>query len=188
MATPRVGTTQQRDPETLRLTGSRVKYRIQEALSMIAWLLGFTAVSAAYHVGACALGRFFLDHFNLWERKIPSNASPLNKHAELLAALLASCLSTPVAVGLLYALLAVDNVIDRRRTKFLFLNNVSDAVFYVILTEWSLLPVSGLILHPRLEYVNPVSILGVYWFGSLVLLPISIPLACLGYWVMQETD
>ncbi|KAH8813667.1 hypothetical protein DL96DRAFT_1685035 [Flagelloscypha sp. PMI_526] len=73
-------------------------------IKFISWLLGITLAFTVYNIGACALGRFLLDHFHLWDRNIPPDASELNKHAELIAALLASWLSTLAAIGVIIIL------------------------------------------------------------------------------------
>ncbi|KAH8813670.1 hypothetical protein DL96DRAFT_1625075, partial [Flagelloscypha sp. PMI_526] len=183
--TPRVGTVQHLELEAqVQASDSTMKRIIEDWLIPIAQLLGVTAAIAAYNIGACALGRFFLDHFHIWDRQIPTDASHINKYAELFAALLASCLSTPVAFGLIFMLfIYVDEFLDRLEIKFQFLDDatVSTMIIITFLTEWSLIPVAAAIFHPRFHSVNPVSLLGVYGFGTLVLLPLSILLASFGF-------
>ncbi|KAH8813674.1 hypothetical protein DL96DRAFT_501016 [Flagelloscypha sp. PMI_526] len=191
MPTPRQGTIQHREIETPVPPYSRytaVKNFLDDWLVPISWILAFTILCAAYNIGACALGRFFLDHFHLWDRRIPSEASSLDKHAELLAALLASCLSTPIAIGLLVVFSKADDIYDRREMRFKFLNSLSSIVVFIVLTEWAFLPVSGVILHPRYQYVNPISILGVFWFGNIPLLPLSISLAWFVYLIVDKAE
>ncbi|KAH8795131.1 hypothetical protein DL96DRAFT_1723782 [Flagelloscypha sp. PMI_526] len=188
MTAPRGGTLQQGELESLHPPYPRfaaVKEFIDEWMLPIAWIIGFTALGAAYNIGACALGRFFLDHFHLWNRIIPADASSLDKRAEYFAGLIASCLSIPVATVLIAALFVMEDVLDRRGKRFRPLASLSNIVILITFTEWCLLPVSGAIIHTRFYYVNPISLMGVYWFGSLVLLPVSIPVAFLIFWLLR---
>ncbi|KAH8813668.1 hypothetical protein DL96DRAFT_1715983 [Flagelloscypha sp. PMI_526] len=192
MPTPKQGTLQHRELEALVPPYSRyaaVKGFLNDWLAPIGWVLGITIFSAAYNIGACALGRFFLDQFHLWDRRIPSEASSLDKHAELYAALLAGCVSTPVAIGLLIMFFMIDDILDRRfNMNFQFLSSLSRIVALIVAIEWTFLPICAAIIHPRYKYVNPISILGVYWFGSLFLLPLSIPLAWFVYQILDDAD
>ncbi|KAH8795129.1 hypothetical protein DL96DRAFT_1690426, partial [Flagelloscypha sp. PMI_526] len=113
-----------------------------------------------------------LDHFRLWDRVIPPDVPKIERHAELIAALLAGWLSSPVAIGLLLILrFGVDSWLRRAELKFRFLDHISTVVVVVLLSEWSLLLVAGAMLHPRFHYVDPISLLGIYCFGSLLLVP-----------------
>ncbi|KAH8824039.1 hypothetical protein DL96DRAFT_1616159 [Flagelloscypha sp. PMI_526] len=191
MPTPRAGTIQHSELEPLYPSykpQSRVKQLVKEWLIPLAWVLAITLAAAAYNIGACALGRIFLDHFHLWDRRIPSNASSLDKYAELYAPLLASCLSAPVSLGLMYAIFNVEDMISRRYGRFTIVTSLFQLAVLVILVEWTLIPISAAIIHPRYQYVNPASILGVYWFGNLVLLPLSTPSAYFGYLFLRGKD
>ncbi|KAH8795137.1 hypothetical protein DL96DRAFT_1567776 [Flagelloscypha sp. PMI_526] len=191
MPTPKQGTVQQRDLETLLPQYPRyisVKHFYEDWIGPFCIVLAITAFSAAFNIGACALGRFFLDHFHLWDRRIPSEASSLDKHAELFAAVLASCLSTLVAIGLFVIFIKADDIFKRWKMNFRFLNFPSSLLVLLVLIEWAFLPVSGAIIHPKYQYVNPVSMLGVYWFGHLPLLPLSIPLVWFVYQVLNVDD
>ncbi|KAH8824037.1 hypothetical protein DL96DRAFT_1818736 [Flagelloscypha sp. PMI_526] len=188
MPTPREGTIQHHELGTLYVpySRSRVNAFINDWLIPIAWLLPVTAAIAAYNIGVCALGRFFLDHFHLWNRRISSSASSLDKHAELLAVLLAGCLSTPVTLGLALAIFEVEDMLERKGRRIEILDSMVKAVVVLFFVNWILVPISGAILHPRYQYVTPVSLLGVYWFGNLVLLPLSVPLAWFGCSLLRE--
>ncbi|KAH8813666.1 hypothetical protein DL96DRAFT_1757537 [Flagelloscypha sp. PMI_526] len=123
MTAPRGGTIQQRVLESLRPPYPRfaaAKGFMDEWVLSIAWVFG-----AAYNIGACALGRSFLDHFHIWDRRIPADASSLDKRAELFAALIASCLSTSVVTVLTAALSVIDEVLDRRGKRFQFATPLS---------------------------------------------------------------
>ncbi|KAH8824036.1 hypothetical protein DL96DRAFT_1818735 [Flagelloscypha sp. PMI_526] len=188
MPTPRVGTIQHPELGTLHTpyVKSRVNTVIREWTIFLLWLLGITAAVVTYNIGACALGRFFLDHFHLWNRRIPSSASSLDKHAELLGVLLAGCLSTPLTLELILAIFKVEDISRRRGGTVEIIDSSDKAVALLIFVDWTLIPISGAIIHPRYQYVNPVSLLGVYWFGNVVLLPLSGPLACFGYLFLRE--
>ncbi|KAH8804092.1 hypothetical protein DL96DRAFT_1686755 [Flagelloscypha sp. PMI_526] len=136
------------------------KQRVKEWLVPLAWVLAITVAAAAYNIGACALGRFSLDHFHLWNRRIPSNASSLDKHTELYAALLATCLSAPVSLGLIYAIFNTEAIISRRYWRFTIVTSLFQLAGLIVLVEWNLIPISAAIIHPKYQYVNSVSILG----------------------------
>ncbi|KAH8813655.1 hypothetical protein DL96DRAFT_1715971 [Flagelloscypha sp. PMI_526] len=185
MGTPKPGTIQQPDLGYIyipRIPRTRAQRFWSEWGDLTVWLLGITLAFTSYNIGAYALGRFFLDHFHLWNRVIPSDASKFDKHGELIAAFLAGWLSTPAALGLLNILAhGVDEWLERRKIRFRFLDHLSAIVVAVLLTEWSILLATGAMLHPRFRYVDPVSLFGVYWFGSLLLMPTLGSLAALGY-------
>ncbi|KAH8824038.1 hypothetical protein DL96DRAFT_1713394 [Flagelloscypha sp. PMI_526] len=187
MPTPRAGTMKHDELRTLYAPYSRPKVDvfIDGWLIPIAWLFLVAVVIAAYNVGVCALGRFFLDHFHLWNRGIPSSASSRDKHAELFAVLLAGCLSFPIFLALTLASLKFEVVLERRGRRVEILDT-RKAVALQVFINWIFVPVSGAIIHPRYQYTNPISILGVYWFGNLVLLPLSVPLAWFGYWLLRD--
>ncbi|KAH8829783.1 hypothetical protein DL96DRAFT_1590395 [Flagelloscypha sp. PMI_526] len=182
MGTPKPGNVQHHDLEAIRTNHPTAYENWRDWVEIIAWLVGFTATAAGYNIAACALGRFFLDHFRLWDRVIPSGVSEIDKYAELIAALLSSWLSTPLAAGLIYVLyFPVEDWLRRRRPTFRIPDGFRPLFSIVLLIEWSLLPVSGAILHPRFHYVDPVSLLGAYFFGSLLLIPWLGPLIWFGY-------
>ncbi|KAH8813652.1 hypothetical protein DL96DRAFT_500483 [Flagelloscypha sp. PMI_526] len=172
MGTPKPGTIQHPELEHIYISRTRAQRFWRNWVVPIAWLLGITLAFTSYNIGAGALGRFMLDHFRLWNRVIPLDTPKLDRHAELIAALLASWLSSPVAIGLLLILhFGVDRWLRRIELKFRFLDHISTVVVVVLLSEWSLLLVAGAMLHPRFQYVDPVSLLGIYCFGSLLLIP-----------------
>ncbi|KAH8813665.1 hypothetical protein DL96DRAFT_1625068 [Flagelloscypha sp. PMI_526] len=182
MGTPRVGTIQHSDLERVYIHHSAMSQFWREWGTFIAWLFGITLGFTAYNIGACALGRFFLDHFHIWDRTMPPYASEIDRHAELIAALVASWLSTPGALGLLVILFTVDDWLRiEMKAKFQFIDYFSTIVVVTLLTEWSFLLVAGAMLRPRFHYINLVALQGVYWFGSLILLPVSIPIIALSY-------
>ncbi|KAH8795132.1 hypothetical protein DL96DRAFT_1300887 [Flagelloscypha sp. PMI_526] len=197
MGTPKAGTIQHPALSPIYSPRSTSSQLWRDWIKFISWLFGITLAFTVYNIGACALGRFLLDHFHLWDRNIPSDASELNKHAELLAALLASWLSTLAAIGVIIILVRyIDRwirriqrqYIGRRRRKFQFGDHYWTIVVVVLLSEWSLLPIAGAMLHPRFHYVDPVSLLGVYGFGNLALLPLSIPLGSFGWWAWRRRN
>ncbi|KAH8829786.1 hypothetical protein DL96DRAFT_1590413 [Flagelloscypha sp. PMI_526] len=182
MGTPKPGNTQHHDLEAIHINRSTAREDWREWAELISWLVGITATITGYNIGACALGRFFLDHFRLWDRIIPTGVSEIDKHAELIAALLAGCLSAPLAIGIVFVLyFYVEDWLERRHSKFEIPDGFPPIIFIVLLTEWSLLPTAGAMLHPRFQYVDPVSLLGVYFFGSLLLIPWLGPLTWFGY-------
>jgi hypothetical protein len=91
-----------------------------------------------------------------------------------------------VGIGLFFVMAyGVDEWLRHRRIRFRFLDHLSTIVVVILLTEWSILLVAGAMLHPRFRYVDPVSLFGIYWFGSLLLIPPLGSLAGLGYRVWR---
>ncbi|KAH8824911.1 hypothetical protein DL96DRAFT_1611256 [Flagelloscypha sp. PMI_526] len=173
MPTPREGTLQHRDLESL---SPRPFFRLPKWLASIdvefvnSFFFFFVAVSI-YNTVACALGRFFLDHFHLWNRTIPPDARSLDKHGELVAAFLASCLSLIATVAILYLCTFLDDVLRVRGKNFEILTHNPSILGIIIFSVVTMVPVAGAIIHPGLHYVNPVSMLAVYGFGSVLLIP-----------------
>ncbi|KAH8813701.1 hypothetical protein DL96DRAFT_1716008 [Flagelloscypha sp. PMI_526] len=107
MSTPRAGTLHQSDIETLhRPYKSPYKGWVQEYLVPFLWVNLYTTASSCYNVGACALGRFMLDHFHLWKQTIPLHTSGVSRHAELIAA--SSTQETRSKISTLEPLLYID--------------------------------------------------------------------------------
>ncbi|KAH8796823.1 hypothetical protein DL96DRAFT_1643301 [Flagelloscypha sp. PMI_526] len=183
MATPYLGTIQHPDIESLivyRPPKRQCPYDLQ--LPLI--LLEINVASCIHTITCCALGRFMLDHFHLWRSTwiIPSDAPGIEKHAELIAALLAGSLAGPglyggghVADAMISAELDKRFRDLRRRTRIPIGNIPLWGVYFLIL--WALLAITGAVLHPRFHYLTAGSILGVYGFGALFLFLPSFGLA-----------
>ncbi|KAH8813695.1 hypothetical protein DL96DRAFT_1625161 [Flagelloscypha sp. PMI_526] len=170
MPTPKAGTIRQQDLEILPRR-SKNDWRSQYLVPTL-WLTLFTGAFCGYNVAACALGRFLLDHFHLWKRTIPSDTPSIEKHAELIAAFVAGFLATPTAFGFFSALTWVDKELMRRKVKYQFLLQ-SYASFWaeVFMVDLVAVTVTGAIFHSRFRQMGAVSILAVFGFGSLLLVP-----------------
>ncbi|KAH8813707.1 hypothetical protein DL96DRAFT_1820965 [Flagelloscypha sp. PMI_526] len=164
MPTPKAGTLQQVDLET-----PHQENRLPSMSPLIVGIIVSTAVFCGYNIAACALGRFMLDNYHIWAWTIPSTASSIEKHAELIVAFVGSWLSTPATMGALVVYAKIDDVLVRRGSP----SRVNDyALFWLyVLVTWTMLVVLGAAFHPRFVHVTAGSMLGVYGFGNLILLP-----------------
>ncbi|KAH8834698.1 hypothetical protein DL96DRAFT_1701727 [Flagelloscypha sp. PMI_526] len=177
MVTPREGTVQHQDLEALppySKSGIWFHYGKPTA-SILAWIAGV----CAYNVSTCALGRFFLDHFHLWTRIIPSDAPTLDKHAELIVALLAGCLSIPLTILTYVIVDDLDRMLWVQGYRFQFTNIDNIIVWILVVALLTLFPATAALIHLKFHHVTPVSTLAVFGFGSLITLPSSLALiAC----------
>ncbi|KAH8834696.1 hypothetical protein DL96DRAFT_1701725 [Flagelloscypha sp. PMI_526] len=199
MVTPQEGTIQHQDLEALQLPphSKPVKsWLTTYSLKLIspsrneggsttrttALILACIAGVCAYNISTCALGRFFLDHFHLWTRTMSPDAPTVEKHAELIVALLAGCVSVPLTI-LTFAI--VDDL-DRElwiqgwRFQIMNIHNIIIWIFVVVLI--SVLPTIAAMIHLKFHHVTPVSTLAVFGFGSLITLPLSIALIACFVW------
>ncbi|KAH8813704.1 hypothetical protein DL96DRAFT_1716011 [Flagelloscypha sp. PMI_526] len=172
MPTPSAGTSKQPDIETPYRPYKR-PYRgwVHEYLVPILWVSFYTTVSSGYNVGACALGRFMLDHLHLWEWSIPLDTPSINKHAELIAACVAGCLASLATIGVVLILFWLDRHLKKRGVKFQFGDSVYTMIWAHVIINWVLVVLAGLMFHPRFQDVNALSMLAIYGFGNLLLLP-----------------
>ncbi|KAH8796837.1 hypothetical protein DL96DRAFT_1643326 [Flagelloscypha sp. PMI_526] len=167
MPTPKAGTVRQPDVEVLSSPSKKEWFK---DLPLTIWLALLSAVSCVYCIISCALGRFFLDHFHLWPSRytVPSDAPSLDKHAELIAALVAGCLTGPATFGaIILFYLFGDILIPRHMPSVLGRLPLLGICFFVILV---LLAILGAMFHMRFRYLTVVTILATYGFGSLFLL------------------
>ncbi|KAH8796834.1 hypothetical protein DL96DRAFT_1643319 [Flagelloscypha sp. PMI_526] len=182
MGTPYPGTIRQPDVENIyQPPKSRRKYDLR----LIVQLMEISTSSCVHAVTCCALGRFMLDHFRLWGSRwiIPPDAPSIDKHAELIAAFMAGSITGPAwygtAIGgyFVYSELCsrYPNLRGRIRIPAPFDLVFIWALYFVVL--WTLLVIIGAILHPRFHYLTVGSVLAVYGFGGLLLLPPSLALA-----------
>ncbi|KAH8796835.1 hypothetical protein DL96DRAFT_1643320 [Flagelloscypha sp. PMI_526] len=128
-----------------------------------------------------------LDRFHIWDSRwiIPTSAPSVEKNAELIAAFMAGCLTGPAtygaAVGGYTVLSALRNKYPSLRTRMQFRipTPLQDMPIWTIyfFVLWTLLAVTGAILHPRFHYLTVGSVLAVYGFGSLLLFFPSLALA-----------
>ncbi|KAH8800123.1 hypothetical protein DL96DRAFT_1637024 [Flagelloscypha sp. PMI_526] len=183
MATPHSGTIQHPDIESLTVYRPP-KRQCPFDIKLYLILFEISVGSCLHTITCCALGRFMLDHFHLWKSNwiIPSDAPGIEKHAELIAAFMAGSLAGPtlyggghVAVALIPTKIEAWYSNLRNRTQI----PISDLplwtwYFFVL---WSLLVVTGALLHLRFRYLTVGSVLGVYGFGALFLFLPSLALA-----------
>ncbi|KAH8796836.1 hypothetical protein DL96DRAFT_1009556 [Flagelloscypha sp. PMI_526] len=183
MLTPYPGTIQQPDIDSIYPpTKTRGKFNLR----LIVQLVEISAGSCAHTVTCCALGRFMLDHFHLWHSRwiIPPNAPNIEKHAELIAAFMAGCLTGPAIYGAVVGASFFFSELRSRfprlraRLRFRIPYPFSDSPIWILyfFVLWTLLAVTGAILHPRFQYLTVGSVLAVYGFGSLLLFPPSFSL------------
>ncbi|KAH8831831.1 hypothetical protein DL96DRAFT_1589137 [Flagelloscypha sp. PMI_526] len=176
MPTPYPGTVQQLDVENIYpLPKSQWRYRMRTIIAVIEISIG----SCAHTITCCALGRFMLDHFHLWHTRwsIPPDAPNIEKHAELIAAFLAGSLAGPGTYGGAVVFVAIDDELQRRWPQIRIPTSswVLWAIYFFVL--WTLLVITGAVLHLRFSYLTVGSTLGVYGFGSLLLFLPSLGLA-----------
>ncbi|KAH8796849.1 hypothetical protein DL96DRAFT_1643354 [Flagelloscypha sp. PMI_526] len=168
MPTPHPGTIQEPDLENIYQPPKR-RWPFDLLLSI--QIVEISIGSCIHNVACCALGRFMLDHFHLWNSRwiIPPDAPSIEKHAELIPAFVAGCLAGPATYG---GAVAADSFIIalRKRHVQIRIPRGDGGVWAIyLLSLWILMAVIGAILHPRFRYVNVGSILGVFGFGNLFL-------------------
>ncbi|KAH8796819.1 hypothetical protein DL96DRAFT_1643299 [Flagelloscypha sp. PMI_526] len=125
-----------------------------------------------------------LDHFHLWNSKwmIPSDTTGIEKHAELIGALIAGSLTGPGLCACARGVTAIDTTkLEklfrnlRNRSRIPIGNLPIWGMYFFVL--WSLLSITGALLHLRFPYLTVGSIWGVYGFGALLLFLPSLGLA-----------
>ncbi|KAH8796877.1 hypothetical protein DL96DRAFT_1010581 [Flagelloscypha sp. PMI_526] len=150
MPTPYPGTVQQPDVENIYQPPKR---RRTADLKLIVQLMEISISSCVHGVTCCALGRFMLDHFHLWQSRwiIPPGVPSIEKHAELIAAFLAGCLTGPATYG---AALGGYSLVSEFRRRFpnmrfrvgirvpYFLSNMPIWIIYFFVL-WTLLAITG---------------------------------------------
>ncbi|KAH8813698.1 hypothetical protein DL96DRAFT_1625165 [Flagelloscypha sp. PMI_526] len=169
MSNSNVGTVQQPDLEAL--VYSHKEGWVSKFFWRTTFIIFIIAFFGGYNTAACALGRFMLDHFHLWNRTIPTDLAGIDKHAELIAAFVSGCLATLVALGILFPLGWIDGQLKKREVKYRFLHHNYTVVWAGIFASLGGLTVTGEIFHPRFQHISIVSMLGVYGFGNLLILP-----------------
>ncbi|KAH8813684.1 hypothetical protein DL96DRAFT_1625114 [Flagelloscypha sp. PMI_526] len=175
MTTLRGGTVQHQDLGALPLPPGppylKYKYIWDDYGKPTAWTLAITTAICTYNVSACALGRFFLDHFHLWNRTMPPDVPNIEKHAEPIVALLAGALSPPLTFLIFSILFLIDDIILVRGYKFRILDVYGMLVWIFIVALFSLLPAMAALIHLKFLHVTPLTTLAVFGFGSLVIFP-----------------
>ncbi|KAH8796841.1 hypothetical protein DL96DRAFT_1689011 [Flagelloscypha sp. PMI_526] len=176
MPTPHPGTVRQLDVETIY---PPPRQESPSNLKLIVQLIEISISSCVHTITCCALGRFLLDHFHLWHARwtVPPDAPSIEKHAELIAAFLAGCLAGPGTYGVAIVVDAIDTEIRRRRPLMRLPETALVLWGIYFFALWTLLVITGAILHTRFRYLTVGSILGVYGFGSLILFLPSLGLA-----------
>ncbi|KAH8823384.1 hypothetical protein DL96DRAFT_272342 [Flagelloscypha sp. PMI_526] len=174
MPTPRPGTVQQ-DLESLPVSKPKRKSHLLPHLS---WAVG----TIVFSVASCALGRYMLDHYAIWDQPIPQNS-----HGELISAAVAGCfISTAMELV---------NFVDNKLVYYKWYPDFTTfwALVYVLVvttcTTCVAVVVAAAIVHPfdNFWYVTPPRLLAVYAFGSIILLPsvagaILLSAFCYGAW------
>ncbi|KAH8813653.1 hypothetical protein DL96DRAFT_1625034 [Flagelloscypha sp. PMI_526] len=178
MGTPNPGTIQHHD-----LDVPQQSFRDWEGYFGI--LFQLTIVFTGYNIGACALGGLFLDCFHLRDRDTPSDVSVMDKYAELIGAVLAAWLSVPVFAGLAFILKHGIEGLKHSKIIFQFLDHEYTFAAVLFLAQWFGLLLAGAILHPKFHYVDAVSLFGLYWLGTLILILLCI-LAVFSYGVWHK--
>ncbi|KAH8813705.1 hypothetical protein DL96DRAFT_1716012 [Flagelloscypha sp. PMI_526] len=189
MPTPKSGTIQQPDLEALYIPYKKVFFqprlcaleidvvylqtrsKITDNVRFYLWVLFITGLFCGYNIAACALGRFLLDHFHLWKWTIPSDAPSIERHAELIAAFLATFLATPTMVVVFLFLIWADHRLEDRDVNYQFQDHSYSLVGAYVFANWAMMIVTGAMFRPRFHHISVASILGVYGFGNLLLLP-----------------
>ncbi|KAH8813702.1 hypothetical protein DL96DRAFT_1820962 [Flagelloscypha sp. PMI_526] len=173
MPTPKEGTLQQPDLEALSHPYQSRESWVSEYLIPLLWILLYLTGFGGYNVAAGALGRFMLDHFHLWNQTIPSNTAGIDKHGELIAALVAGCLAPPMTVWIMVILILVDDQLRKRDVKFQFGDDAGfrAVVWISVFANWVGIIMTGAMFHPRFQHVKVASMLAIYGFGNLLLLP-----------------
>ncbi|KAH8817752.1 hypothetical protein DL96DRAFT_1623242, partial [Flagelloscypha sp. PMI_526] len=164
MPTPYPGTIRQPDLENLYVYPKQAWCNVKLTCQFTA----ITLLISGYNVAACALGRFFLDHFHLWRWSVPAGVTGFDKHAELVTAFVSSVIATPATIGVFWVVILILHEIEKRGVIFQF-SDRSLLWIYIVVT-WVLLALMGTAFHPRFQHITTVSMLAVYGFGNLLLL------------------
>ncbi|KAH8813696.1 hypothetical protein DL96DRAFT_1625163 [Flagelloscypha sp. PMI_526] len=186
MPTPRAGTHQEQDLENLYTPYK--KSWVSKYLKPTFWVVVFTVICCGYNIAACAIGRFFLDFFRLWKSTIPQGTPGIDKHAELIAAFVAGCLATPATFGFLRVLVRIDELLKKQGVDYQLLDHSKTILWSYVFMTWVLVLVTGAVFHLRFQHVSVVTMLAVFGFGSLLLVPTIGLLMVLvfGSWTLWE--
>ncbi|KAH8813748.1 hypothetical protein DL96DRAFT_1625297 [Flagelloscypha sp. PMI_526] len=181
MSTLEAGTAQQHELEILpppktpfRFT---TKWAVDTFLTVCFWgavFLFAIGVSVAYTMVAVSFARHVLSYYYLWEA-IPSDAETKNGYiiAGLVAGILAGVFICPlfrIWVGLVFD--------EEKKEVHWGSGRVSSKrlVYWCLLAgavilSWIFVVISGAVMHRTFYYVTPLSMLGLYAFGTLLAAP-----------------
>ncbi|KAH8813825.1 hypothetical protein DL96DRAFT_1625474 [Flagelloscypha sp. PMI_526] len=206
-ATPRVGTEQQPDLESLTppppstfqfiqksfqsFKDDPVYYFIMWSLWSIIFLIAAGAVSA-YNVLVGVTGRHILDHYSLWQRALPPNKPSIPDHSkdgDLIAAATAGVLSA-ILIASTFSFL--DWLSDRPLPSKLILIEkfiaASDGNWVwggsFILCLWIPVAPAAAMVHTHFEHVTPKAILAIYGMGTPIIAPAILGGIYAGYYTI----
>ncbi|KAH8813803.1 hypothetical protein DL96DRAFT_1625425 [Flagelloscypha sp. PMI_526] len=146
-----------------------------------------------YNVLSCFIGRYILDHYHLWHRTLPLGVERSGgKDGELIAAAIAGAFSASFIITL-YNIASWSVRYGYRHP------GVSTACmclptgpikwcFWAILILWSPLPLFGALMHLRFDYVDPVSMLGIYGFGAMIIFPGAVVLIIFLFYLVDKLE
>ncbi|KAH8813663.1 hypothetical protein DL96DRAFT_1625064, partial [Flagelloscypha sp. PMI_526] len=143
-------------------------------LKLFAMLSVIMAIVISYNLIACSFGRHILSRYRLWEGTIPPDAD--SKAGYLIAATVAGILAGVSIFPLFIAFIFLPQrgvplnlrlgpvVVSKRFAHWSLFAGV-------IVFSWTFVIIAGAVMHRTYSYVTPLSMLGIYAFGTLLALP-----------------